>query len=208
MNFSIDKTRTLLYNCIIKNIIKGDDETMTTRALSIEELKAVLEIAKNGNEKKRPNKKLYFALMLQANTGLRIGDVLELRLKHFQNGCIVIEEQKTGKLQYRELNPRLMELVKDYAIEEKIEKENKLFNKFSVRVVQKHLKEISEELNLTNISTHSFRKFFANMQYENNNHDIQLLKELLNHSSIATTQRYLKVSQEKINEASKTHFIE
>lgn len=40
------------------------------------------------------------------------------------------------------------------------------------------------------------------MQYENNDNDIYLVKELLNHSSIATTQKYIKVSQEKINKAS------
>ena len=39
--------------------------------------------------------------------------------------------------------------------------------------------------------------------YENNNNNIELVKELLNHTSIATTQRYIRVSQQVINKASK-----
>lgn len=62
-------------------------------------------------------------------------------------------------------------------------------------------------MGLKNISTHSFRKFFATNQYENNNNNIELVKELLNHSSIATTQKYIRVSQQAINNASKNYFV-
>jgi len=74
--------------------------------------------------------------------------------------------------------------------------------KISVRSVQRQLKIITDYLGLDNISTHSFRKMFATTVYESNDHNIELVKELLNHSSIATTQRYVRVSQEAINKAS------
>ena len=48
---------------------------------------------------------------------------------------------------------------------------------------------------------------YATIQYEANNNNIELVKELLNHSSIATTQRYIRVSQKEINKASKSYFI-
>ena len=48
---------------------------------------------------------------------------------------------------------------------------------------------------------------YATLQYELNNNNIELIKELLNHSSIATTQRYIRVSQQAINKASSSFII-
>ena len=48
---------------------------------------------------------------------------------------------------------------------------------------------------------------YATLQYEANNHNLELMKEVLNHSSIATTQRYIRVSQEAINKAIKDFLI-
>ena len=95
----------------------------------------------------------------------------------------------------------------EYALENKLDKDDKLF-KIGVRAVQKQLKIVTEYLGLTNISTHSFRKLFATMQYELNENNLELVKELLNHSSIATTQRYIRVSQQAINKASKNFYID
>lgn len=185
---------------------------MITRPLEMEEYRDMIELITNGfsytdkegkERKFRRNDKLALALILQANLGLRIGDVLALTLNNFQNNKLVIAEDKTEKLQNREVNQKIIQLIYDYAIENKLDKKDKLFNRLSVRAVQKQLKIVTEHLNLINISTHSFRKMYAVIQYENNNNNIELVKELLNHSSIATTQRYIRVSQNAINEASK-----
>ena len=96
--------------------------------------------------------------------------------------------------------------LEKYAIDNNLSKQDKLFN-IGVRGVQKQLKIICTHLELENISTHSFRKMYATLQYEANNHNLELIKELLNHSSIATTQRYIRVSQEAINKASSSFII-
>lgn len=184
---------------------------MATRPLEVNEYKAVLENITNGftyGEGKtfRPNQKLVLILTLQANLGLRIGDVLELTLGNFKNGKLETIEEKTGKLQYRDVNPAITSMIMEYALENKLSKQDKLF-KVGVRSVQKQLKIVCDYLGYENISTHSFRKLFATMQYEMNNNNIELVKELLNHSSIATTQRYIKVSQNAINEASRNFLI-
>lgn len=82
-----------------------------------------------------------------------------------------------------------------------------LFHRFSVRAVQKHLKLITDYLQLDDISTHSFRKFYAHTQYENSEHNIELVRDLLNHSSVGITQRYLGVTRKEVEEASKNHFV-
>lgn len=150
----------------------------------------------------RPNSKLFLALTLQSSLGLRIGDVLSLTPNNFRLGKLIIQEDKTDKFQNREINEEVNNLIKDYIIEKGIKSNDKIFT-ISVRAVQKQLKIVCDYLGLNNISTHSFRKMYAVHVYESNNNNIQLLKELLNHSTIATTQRYIRVMQKEINKASK-----
>ena len=184
---------------------------MATRPIELSEYKEVINLLNEGFEYGdkifRANKQIALALQLQANLGLRIGDILELKLSNFKSGKLEIREDKTDKLQYRDINPAITQAVLEYALENKLDKDDKLF-KIGVRAVQKQLKIVTEYLGLTNISTHSFRKLFATMQYELNENNLELVKELLNHSSIATTQRYIRVSQQAINKASKNFYID
>jgi site-specific recombinase XerD len=55
---------------------------------------------------------------------------------------------------------------------------------------------------MNEISTHSFRKFYATEQYKANENNILLVKELLNHSSVSTTQKYIGIKSEQIEKAS------
>ena len=76
----------------------------------------------------------------------------------------------------------------------------------SIRQIQQHLKYIVEYLEYSpNISTHSFRKFYASSIYDENNHDIELVRELLQHSSTATTRRYIKRSSAQLEDAIQKH---
>jgi integrase len=189
-----------------KKIKKTEVFIMATRPLEIEEYRNIIESFLNGFTNRdgsifRPNKQIALALQLQASLGLRIGDVLNLRVNSFKNGKLEIREDKTDKLQYREINANVYNYIKDYAIDNTLAQTDKLF-KIKVRAVQKQLKLITDYLGLDNISTHSFRKLYATTVYESNQHNLELVKELLNHTSIATTQRYIRVSQQAINQAS------
>jgi integrase len=183
---------------------------MADRPIEINEYKQVIELLINGftydvagkDKIFRPNTQIALALQLQASIGLRIGDVLELKVSSFKNGKLEIKEDKTDKLQYRDVSTSVINAVMQFAIENKLKSTDKLFS-IGVRAVQKQLKIICDYLGLTNIATHSFRKLYAVTVYEQNNNNIQLVKELLNHTSIATTQRYIRVSQQEINNASK-----
>ena len=179
---------------------------MTTRVLELSEYRKIIELFLNGFTAEdgkifRPNRQIALALQLQASLGLRIGDVLNLRVNSFKNGKLEIREDKTEKLQYREINRNVFDHIKDYAIEKKLSQTDKLFS-IGIRAVQTQLKLITDFLGLDNISTHSFRKMYATTVYEGNGHNLELVKELLNHTSIATTQRYIRVSQQAIDKAS------
>lgn len=71
--------------------------------------------------------------------------------------------------------------------------------------MQKQLKIVTDWLDLDNISTHSFRKFFATQVYQNNDYNIVLVQQLLQHSSPAVTQRYIGVSTKDIETALGKH---
>lgn len=179
---------------------------MATRVLELSEYKQIIELFINGfapdnNTIFRPNTQIALALQLQASLGLRIGDVLNLRVNNFKNGKLETRKDKTDKLQYRDINHNVFDYIKDYAIEKKLSQTDKLFS-VGVRAVQKQLKIVTDFLGLSNIGTRSFRKMYATTVYEQNSHNLELVKELLNHTSIATTQRYIRVSQQAINEAS------
>ena len=183
---------------------------MATRQIEIKEYQEVIKLIAEGftyeaegkERTFRPNYQVSLILQLQASLGLRIGDVLSLRLKSFKNDKLEIKEDKTGKLQYRDIDTSITNIVYQYAVDSNIKSNDNLFN-IGVRAVQKQLKMVIEHLDLDNISTHSFRKLYAVTAYENNNNNIELVKELLNHTSIATTERYIRVSQQAINNASR-----
>ena len=183
----------------------------TTRPLTIEEYKEIIPLIAYGFEYKdqggnirefRPNERLALVFQVQATTGLRIGDVLDLKPKHFKGGKMEVTEGKTKKLQYRKVAPELISKIYGYAMENDI-KENELLFSIGVRAVQKQLKIVTDYLDLDNIGTHSFRKLYATEIY-NNTKDIEVVRELLNHSSISTTQKYIKVSQEEIDKVSES----
>ena len=190
--------------------VKGKRNRRAARPLEYEEYMTIITLCQKGFTYKdesgidhifRPNKQLAMTFILQANLGLRISDVLKLKPSTFKNDKLEVIEKKTGKLQYRTINRNLKELIYEYALENNI-KSNDYLIQVKVRAIQKQLAIIANYLNLTNISSHSFRKLFGVTVYNKTNGNIELLKELFNHSNIATTQRYIKVSQKQIDEIS------
>ena len=190
--------------------VKGKRNRRAARPLEYDEYMTIITLCQKGFTYKdeygvkhifRPNKQLAMTFMLQANLGLRISDVLKLKPSTFKNDKLEVIEKKTGKLQYRTINRNLKELIYEYALENNI-KSNDYLIQVKVRAIQKQLSIIANYLNLTNISSHSFRKLFGVTVYNQTNGNIELLKELFNHSSISTTQRYIKVSQKQIDEIS------
>ena len=180
-----------------------------TVALTAEQYEKIIKTMMPGfidmNQKKvKPNRRIATALTLEANLGLRIGDILKLRLSDIVHDGdryrLDIIEQKTGKK--RELE--IYVYIQNYALENNIKATAKLFD-ISERAVNKHLQKVCTHLGFSGIGSHSFRKFFATSIYNNNKHDINLVRVLLQHSSIAVTQRYIGIQSEEIEEALQKH---
>ncbi|MBO5278246.1 MAG: tyrosine-type recombinase/integrase [Lachnospiraceae bacterium] len=68
-----------------------------------------------------------------------------------------------------------------------------------------HLQAACEYLGLSGISTHSFRKYFATQIYINNGYNIKLVRQLLQHSSSAVTQKYIGIQSKQLESALQNH---
>ena len=64
---------------------------------------------------------------------------------------------------------------------------------------------VCDYLGYEGISTHSFRKWYATEIYKSNGYDIALVQRLLQHSSAATTQRYIGIEPQRIEQAIENH---
>lgn len=177
---------------------------MKTRTLTQEQYEQIISVIRFGFLQHRGNDRIATILVLEANLGLRISDVLNLRLSDIvRDGSryrLDIVEQKTGKKREFTVPTPIYNYIQQYCIDYKISSNDNIFP-VTARMVQKHLKAACDYLGLTDISTHSFRKFFATQIYINNNYNIVLVQKLLQHSSTSITQRYIGISSEEIETA-------
>lgn len=184
-----------------------------TRALTTEEYKLIIETIRQGytsieRRRVKGNNRLATLLVIQSNLGLRISDILKLRLDDIvrdgERFRLDIIEQKTQKARTFTVPLEIYNYIKMYCLENNIKSSATIFD-ITERAIQKQLKLVSEFLGLDNISTHSFRKYFATQIYINNNYNIVLVKELLQHSSVAITQKYIGINSKEIEEALSKH---
>lgn len=157
----------------------------------------------------RPNPRIALALRVQATTGLRIGDVLNLRLGSFvkENGRYrfnSVIEQKTGKVRNFPVPIEVVDDLREYAKKRGIKDNEPLFD-LNTRAVQKYLGIVCADLEIEGVGTHSFRKLFASQIYQKSGHNIELVRRLLQHSSAQTTQRYLGITDDELEQALLNH---
>ena len=183
-----------------------------TVALDAEQYKQIISTIQSGfidnDYTFKPNNRLATLLVVQANLGLRLSDIVSLTLSDIvRDGSryrLDIVEQKTQKKRTFTVVPDLYTYLLEYATNNKISKQARLFP-VTERAVQKQLKTVCDYLGYENISTHSFRKFYATEIYKNNGYDIALVQHLLQHSSTSITQRYIGIQSAKVEEAINKH---
>lgn len=179
-----------------------------TVALTQEQFKEIINTMKEGSAYFRPNERIATALVLEANLGIRISDILQLKLKDIvKDGDryhLNIKEKKTGKSRTFTVPFPVYQYILLYCLQNEI-KEDDLIFPITDRAVQKYLQKVCDYCEYEGISTHSFRKFFATEIYKNNGYDIMLVKHLLQHSSAATTQRYIGISSKQVETALDKH---
>jgi len=151
--------------------------------------------------------KLLFVLGI--NSGLRIGDLLKLRVKDFKDlrlgDSLQITEQKTGKKNVLLLNKAIFKTFNEYMEKVKPSPEDFLFysrkgNKpLRVETVNRMVKSWCETIGLSgNYGCHSLRKTFGYIQRTIFGTSSELICRRYNHSSPSITMRYLGITSKEV----------
>lgn len=166
----------------------------------LEIVKAVADHLKGINERN------YIMFLLGIYSGLRISDILKLRVKDVQGEYINIMEKKTGKCRRFKINSVLKKEVLEYVLDK--EQDDYLIqsrngrNKPICRVrAYQILKDVALEFNIDSFGTHSLRKTFGYQYYTQSNGDIATLQKIYNHSDPSYTLRYIGIVQDTIDSA-------
>jgi integrase len=152
------------------------------------------------------NYKIGFLILFGINTGLRISDILKLRIEDLNNDTLSLIESKTNKKRIIRLNDNIKtayRLLKerDKNIEGYVFTSNQK-TVYSRQYVNRKLKEVLGTKSMA-VSSHSLRKTFGRQVWSNNNETdkaLLYLSELFNHSSPGITKRYLGIRQDELND--------
>jgi integrase len=134
-------------------------------------------------------------------SGLRVSDILTMRVRDVKDkDYIYLHEKKTNKEKRFPIHDELKEILKNY-IDDKKDYEYLFISRQGLnRPITRTrayeiLNEAAAHFGLDNIGTHTMRKTFGYWLYQQSK-DIAAIKEILNHSDITTTLRYIGVVQE------------
>lgn len=144
----------------------------------------------------------YLLFVTGINTGLRISDLIKLKVKNVRNLThIVIKETKTGKAKRFLINSYLKEKFEEYIKnlpdEEYIFKSRQGNNRHITRVQAYRIinNAVRKTGILENIGTHTLRKTFGYHHYQMHK-DIAILQDIFNHSAPSISLRYIGINDD------------
>jgi len=155
------------------------------------------------------NQRDFIMFLLGINSGLRISDILNLKVSDIKDrDSIILTEKKTGKEKRFLLNDTLKSELKDFiAFKEDPEYlfsrhrsgKKPLDRSTAYRIINNAARAVGIS---DNIGTHTLRKTFGFHFYQRNK-DVALLQYLFNHSSPSVTLRYIGINQDVADKAMK-----
>ena len=157
---------------------------------------------------KNKNQRDYILFLIGIYTGLRISDILSLKVKDLKGrDYLNISEKKTKKKKNNrrriELNPNLKRELKKF-LEDKPEHEyviksrvggNKAITRERAYMI---LNEAAKEFNIDSLGCHSMRKTLGYHLYKQTK-DVVLVQMALNHEDPEYTLRYIGIEQDQVN---------
>lgn len=175
-----------------------------SRALTDQEYHDIIDCIRYGYLEHKPNEQIATILTLEANLGCRINDIIGLTTDSFicDNGIwkLNIKEQKTKKPRYFIVPIPVKTFIDQWIEKRNLGAHERLFS-ISAAAVWKAMRQVTDFLDLGQVSTHGLRKNAAGRIYESTGHDIQAVAQFLNHSSTSITMRYLKRSDDTLEKA-------
>ncbi|UQB69972.1 tyrosine-type recombinase/integrase [Epilithonimonas zeae] len=180
-----------LRNVNLKHLYPKRKEHKLPNFLTREEVKKILDVTENIKHKA--------ILTTIYSCGLRLSEVLELKISDIKTheNVLLIRQAKGKKDRVVMLSPKLVELLRVYY--KFYQPQSFLFEgqtneKYSERSVQNILKNALLKADITSpASVHTLRHSYATHLLENGT-DIRVIKELLGHNNIKTTEIYTQIT--------------
>lgn len=140
---------------------------------------------------------------LGVNSGLRISDILSLKVKDvYKKSHISLREQKTNKFKNFPIKPELQDTLNSFCKGRKPDEwlfTSRHNTQLDRTQVWRFINMACEDLRIeANVGTHTMRKTFGYHHYKQF-HDIALLQTIFNHYSPQVTKRYIGITQDEIN---------
>ena len=153
----------------------------------------------------------YMMFVIGINTGLRIGDLLSLKVEDVRARThIIITEQKTGKYKRFLINDMLRMEINKYIDgmrqEEYLFKSRKGDKPISRVQAYRILNKVAAKLGIEEVGSHTLRKTFSYFHYQQYK-DVAILQSILNHSSPSVTLKYIGINQDINDETIKGFYL-
>ncbi|PNK41065.1 site-specific integrase, partial [Bacillus thuringiensis] len=148
---------------------------------------------------KEKNARNYILFVMGINTGLRISDILKLKVGDLKGSHISMREMKTGKQKRIQITAALKRELRwfnenreddEYLLKSRQGKNRPIGRSMAYKI----LSGVAAEFGLDEIGTHTLRKTYGYHMYMQTK-NIALLMEIFNHSSEKVTLRYIGVNQ-------------
>ncbi|HHW46435.1 MAG TPA: tyrosine recombinase XerC [Clostridiales bacterium] len=155
----------------------------------------------------------YCILTLFLNCGLRLSELCNLNLSDIRSDNSLRIKGKGNKERIVYLNDACIKAIKAYLPHRPVEgvkasdKDALFLSKFRKRISTKTVQHIvysylkKAGLDGSGFSAHKLRHTAATLMYQHGNVDIRILKEILGHENLGTTQIYTHVSNEQTKAA-------
>lgn len=175
---------------------------------TVQPIRSTEEIQAMKSELLKKGYRDYLLFMVGVNTGLRISDILKLKVSDVRGKThITIKEQKTGKTKKALITQQLRQDLDNFTAlmgSEEYLFQSRNGNNQPITRVQAYriLTQAAANVGLEEIGTHTLRKTFGYHHYQQNK-DVALLQELFNHSAPSVTLRYIGINQDNMDESMK-----
>lgn len=199
VNLSISALRFNYREVLEKDIFKGIKNPKPEKKLPVvltkDEIKQMLEVTKN--------KKHKLLIELLYSTGLRVSEAVNIRVKdiNLDEKIAFVKYGKGKKERFVKLSNRFIIHFKSYI---KKKKGSYLFSykkkPISTRQAQRIVKNAALNAQIKKkVFCHALRSSFATHLLDSGV-DIRVIQEILGHENLSTTQRYTKVSKQRLME--------
>jgi integrase/recombinase XerD len=195
--------RNIVNKNIVKPLIKKlKIDTKEQTYLTASEVVSILKIITNYKE--------YAIIMTMVNTGIRVSELINIKLSDYKEDKLEIINGKGGKDRVVYLNSKTKESIDDYL---KVRKESKYDNLFisdqgtplRTESLNRTIKKLAHNANVNkDISCHSLRRTLATGLYRDGV-DLLTIGNILGHNSVQTTQLYVKEQDSKVEAVMKSH---